>query len=257
MFTDFLTSQIASLPEHLSPSRYPNLALPVLEIPEQDIRVDGVETVLRVLASLPGSSSASQLYGSLPKEVTGESAPDASDAALNAMKLCEWQAIIDSLLDWHARVLRPALTMAVSSRVWPELFGGSSVTSPLSPSAGVLSPQNSKSSDISISEKRARGVKELNACLEFLENTLKRANPDEGLNSNLCGPHPSIADLTISTALVAWDALPSAERPSLQKYPRLNKWLESWVSKPEWQVVHAQHTSFCNQRRAEIERDGR
>jgi glutathione S-transferase len=113
--------------------------------------------------------------------------------------------------------------------------------------------------DRAVIEQQMRGRNELDACIDFLEATLVRANSGGGASSSpefLCGAAPSIADLVIATSLVVWDALPVRERPFLDEShhrPRLHRWLGWWAARPEWRAAHAEHDAFSAKRRAELE----
>ena len=282
------------LPAHLNPVSNPNLALPVLEFPASnlgsststatarqtaalaDLRVDGVETVLRVASQLPRQSSGvdrglSPMYAALP---SSPDSPDLGPSPWSSWQLCEWQAVIDSLCDWHARVLRPTLSSVVLTRVWPALFSGAVglrqtsmstlKTASFATGSDPLASSSSASAvevvDRAVVEQQTRGRNELDACIDFLEATLVRANSGGCVEAHapefLCGAAPSIADLVIATSLVVWDALPVRERPALDEShhrPRLHRWLRWWAARPEWHAAHAEHDAFSAKRRAELE----
>jgi glutathione S-transferase len=155
----------------------------------------------------------------------------------------ECVARIDGILDWHARVLHVAVSHAVHAQLFPALFE----LTPGEPAQAALV---------------AEGEAELLHCLDFLESCLAASKqlPTSGHSRVstlptfvcLCGDRPTIADLTVATNLVAWDALPQKEvqRRYLSTHPLVATWLQSMRTKtPKWDQVHEVHANFVKEKR--------
>ena len=99
------------------------------------------------------------------------------------------QAQIDAILDWSSRVLHPALTRAVTARLFPAVFGDSATDA-------------------------AAAAADFGRCLDFVERCLHdsqaerhaegRGHPSSSLPSFtcLCDGIPTLADIVVATALV-------------------------------------------------------
>lgn len=156
--------------------------------------------------------------------------------------------MIDSWLDWHVRVLRPALIDAVMTRVWPEVFAHGGFD-------GSVGGDDGADDEVK-KERLERGRRDLRSCLEFIESQLARVSSSSSSSASqqfLCGSSISIADYLIATALVVWLALPVCDQPVMESHPALSRWLQGMQSLPAWKQVHAPFDAFCVRRQRELE----
>jgi glutathione S-transferase len=192
---------------------------PTVWVERDNFTLEGVHAIVRYLAQ----RSAPDWYSTDPECV----------------------ARIDGILDWHARVLHVAVSHAIHAQLFPALFD--------------LTP-----GDPAQVELVAEGTVELTHCLDFLETCLATSKQQPASSHTrsstlpvfacLCGDRPTIADLTVATNLVAWDALNPSEvqRRYLGTHPLVATWLECMRTKiPKWDQVHEVHAKFAQEKRVE------